>query len=312
MKIKFIILPFIIFITSLITRPAWAASELSESIPQTLRVSPLIIPIELSPGKTIKQTITLENLTANPIPIQATIEGFDASDEEGGYSFESTEAASPLITWSQVSPSDFIIDAQSKRQVELTIQTPSVIPPGGYYALAFFTALNRIDKARSPVVIPKIGVLMLGSLGIEEDLTADQKAQIVTFKSDKFIYEKSPINLILRTKNSSMNWFTVKPFLSINRIFPKKLFDEEIPEKVILPGKIRRWNHTFDTNLSPNIYKANMAVSIGKGEFVTKTIYFVVFPAKNGAILLISVIVLGYLFMKRRNISKALKVLLKG
>ncbi|GAI28116.1 unnamed protein product [marine sediment metagenome] len=68
------------------------------------------------------------------------------------------------------------------------------------------------------------------------------------------ITKKSPSSFILRIKNNDI--YHIKPFgkVLIYNIFGKKVGEAEIPQRTILPGKIRRFPVEFSPSI-PNYLK---------------------------------------------------------
>src|SRR4030042_39364 len=132
-KVKRIIIVIIILL-SISNGTVFAAEP---AVAQILRVSPAILPITLIPGKTLNLTLTIENLTANPIPLKAEVESFESADEEGGYTF--TVSQSQLVSWITVDRPDMIVDPGLKREIAVTVKVPPQVAVGGYYAGIFLT-----------------------------------------------------------------------------------------------------------------------------------------------------------------------------
>ncbi len=285
--------------------PSTVLAQESPSFTQMIRVSPVILKVALIPGTIQNHQIKVENLLNAPIPIWASVEGFDASDEEYGISpLPADQTVSPLVGWTTLSDSDVILPSKSSRTFNVKITIPGKVPVGGYYAVIFFTPLIPGSPVNS-----KVGVLALANIGV-----GDQKnqADVVTFSFDHNIYEKGPVGTTIRVKNTSLNYFTAKPTLTIKPLFGQtETF--ELSEKTILPGKIRRWQESFDLGqMNGGIYTARLAVSLERGNYVYTQSYFFGFPIKKfGAVILLIIIAL-YSVIYRQRVKKALFLLLKG
>ena len=236
--------------------------------------------------------------------MRVAVEGFDASDEEGGIR-TSNQEVSPLANWIKLNTSDVIIPAKNTYDFEAEILVPKKVPIGGYFAMIFFSPV-----VPSKTVAAKVGVVMLANIGVAFD--QKNNGEIVKFSFDKKLYQQSPVSAIIRVKNTSLNYFTAKPFLSIKPLFGNsQIF--ELEEKTILPGKTRRWEKVYSLrNLYHGLYKADLAVSLEKGDFIYSQTYFFGFPLYSAAaaILTIGIIIYGLVFRKR--VAKALRLLMKG
>jgi len=278
---------------------------------QTLRVSPVIINIDLSPGKTSSHDATIENLTNSPIPLRASLNDFLTSGEEGGYIFEDSKE-NPLLSWITLSESNFILNPREKKKIHLVIKTPQTIPVGGYYGILFFEPVLQNTATAATQISSKIGILMLANIGIQ-DPNAKQ-TEILAFTPSQ-ISQDGTVPFVLRVKNIALNFFTAKPILTVSPLlsFSNSTKPQYLEEKIIFPGKVRRWTQdTTIQNLSPNIYKAHLIVSTGNGQSESQDQYFIVFPYMQVLLLLSIVIIVLFLFAKRKRLKATLTALLSN
>lgn len=291
----------LILVIFLFPMPTSAQEKLDPK--QMIRVSPVILKVKLEPGTTQNYQVKVENLLNTPMPLKASVEGFDASDEEYGVTVSDQLQASPLTSWISLDEKDAILPAQTARDFNIKIAVPSSVPIGGYYAMIFFTPVFPNVPVSS-----KIGVLALANIGVQEK----NKAEIVTFSFDKALYEKGAIKTTIRVKNTGLNFFTAKPTLTIKPLFgEEKTF--ELEEKTILPGKVRRWQRSFDLeNLYGGIYTAKLSVSLEQGNYIYSTTHFVGFPAKKLVLVLVILSLSVYSLIYRKRVRKALQLLMKG
>lgn len=271
----------------------------------TIRVSPLIIPLSLSPQKVIKQEIIVENLSTKPYPLKVNFSDF-ISTEDGGYVFPERNT-SPLISWISVKPTEFIIPAKAKQKILVTIKTPRDIPVGGYYGMLFFEPVLPISSTKSTQIISRVGVLLLGTVGVIDEKS--QKAQIVTFSLPHLIFDRKT-TLLLRVKNISLHHFTGKPIFSLSPLFGEET-KQFLEEKIVFPGKIRRWEIPIETSKYPlNFVKVKLDLSTGGGNIVSAQSFVVVFPLTT--ILVIIIFLLAFFAFKRRHqLIKALSILMR-
>jgi len=276
---------------------------------QILSVSPIIINVPLSPGKTYNHEVTIQNMTDNALPLRASLNDFQTTGEEGGYVFAESKT-NPLLSWITLGETEFILGPKEAKKVKLTITTPNKIPLGGYYGMLFFETLPQNTLTQTTHVLPKIGVLMLANVGVPDPNA--KKAEILNFETG-FLLEDNQIPLLLRVKNVSLHYFTAKPILTIS---PLLSLSQSPPiyleEKIVFQGKIRRWEKFLTlSDAKPNIYKASLMLSTGNGQFITIERYFIVFPFMKvilGALLLLAIL---FIVRKRKRLKKALQALYK-
>lgn len=302
-------LSFLLLVTFLISHFSTLISP-AVAQEQTLRVSPAIINVTLSPGKTHTHKVTIENRSTMPMPLRATLSDFMTGGEEGGYIFEETKD-NPLLSWIQLNESEFILNPQEKKTIDMTITTPKSIPVGGYYGVLFFEPVVQGEQINVTKVNAKVGVLMLANIGVP-DANA-QKGEILDFSTD-FFQEDGTVPFMLRVKNTSLNFFSAKPNLTIAPLlsFTGAQKHYELEEKTIFPSNIRRWTEeTTVQDLQPNIYKATIAVSTGNGQTINQEQFFIVFPIAQALLAAAIIMIVLFLSIKRGRLRKAAKELFK-
>lgn len=274
---------------------------------QIFSVSPILFSIPLIPGKSTTQEITVTNLTTKPLPLQTNLQDFESTGEEGGYVFEDTHT-NPLLQWIKLSNTQLLLKPKEKKKLQVTITTPRTIPLGGYSGMLFFEPVTSTVTSHTTTVIAKVGVLMLASIGVPDPKA--KPLEIVTFAPG--FPDGNQLPLLLRVKNTSLHFITAKPQLSFSPVFSLTKSDPEIrplEEKLIFQGKIRRWGGVIDlSDLPPNLYKTNVAVSFGNGNFVTKETYVLIFPIMQTIIGTSLIVFFRVLIAKRKRLKKALSV----
>lgn len=272
---------------------------------ELIRLSPVVFTPTLDPATRTEYILTVENLTEKAFPATLTFEGFDTVNEIGGYNFNN--APSLLSRWIEFPQREILLPANSKKAVSFYLNVSSRVPLGGYYGVIFVNPALA-TSSESIVLAPKVGALMLANIGVPEN--QKNKIEILDF-SPELLSDDGNTKYILRVQNKSLFHFTAKPILEVYPLLgeKQKVF---IEEKFIFPGKIRRWEGTFNLSKTPNIYKATMKVSIGNGKQIYKNAYVIVFPLKS--FLIISVI-LGSAFLiiyQHKRIYKAIRILITG
>jgi hypothetical protein len=274
---------------------------------QSIRVSPVIIPFHLQPGKTNTFDIKIENLTSSPIPIQASVTSFDSSDEENGITISDKPTGPSLPEWMHIPTPDFILDAHASSTVSINVTVPDRVPLGGYAAMVFFTPQLIRASEDVPAVVSKIGVLFLANIGVTEKPT-NKSIQLVTIDYGNWWHGSYVIPFTLRVKNVALSYVAAKPLVRIKPLFGG--IDElTLPEKVILPGKTRRWNeHLRITTPNHFIYNVHVRVSVGGGQMAEHDQYLVVLPPKRylaaGALAVFSLAFFAY----RKRVYTAFRV----
>ena len=271
-----------------------------------VRVSPIIINVSLQPGSKQIYTVRIDNLTGSPMPIRGTVESFDPSDEAVGYSPKPLiNPEQSLAQWIQILSPDSIIPAHDFREFFVKINIPASVPIGGYYAMMYFSPVYPGQTVSS-----KIGVVTLANIGIQD--SENYKISVEDFSFNKILYDSEPIDIAFRIKNTSLNYFSVKPTLNLSPVLGAS--DAlDFDEKIILPQKIRSWKRTISIlNTKWGVFKAVLTIRPGTGKAVSVQKYIVVFPFKMSLLILLSISVLSVLILKRKNLRTAFTILVYG
>jgi hypothetical protein len=264
----------------------------------------VLLNISLSPDQTTTYPITLTNQLTTPLLVETSFADFQTADEDGGYQFVETKT-DPLLSWVHIDKDTFLLAPGEKTQVMITVKTPKTIPFGGYYGMIYFSP-NLPTLAGQTKILPKIAVLMLGSIGVGGNQT---KADILTFSLPFFVQQNTNIPLTLRVKNTGINHFSAKPFVTFSSFFGKPT-TTQLEEKYVFPAKVRRWEQELDQTLFPGMYTVQAAVSIGGGKQVFNQTTIVVYPNNQTLITSILIILLLCILILRKRMKKAFLILI--
>jgi len=243
-----------------------------------LSVSPHTFDLDVFPGETRNEKIEVSNFSQVAIPILARATDFTIADESGGMSFDQS-LEEPFVSswrWFSFEKPNFILEPGETKEINFSISVPKDAEIGGHYSVILFEPQlpSFYFKEGQPRAIPVIGVLFLLSV---KTLTLESETgeglQVVEFSLpkegrilalEKFftkalgsiaqaaefnIFEKAPKNFILRIKNNDI--YHIKPYgkILIYNLFGKKVGEIEVPQKTIMPGKIR----SFPVKFSPPV-----------------------------------------------------------
>jgi hypothetical protein len=264
----------------------------SYAIKQSIRVSPIISDLQLTPDKSTTINLSVENLSDASLGIHAEVSGMGE-----------------ISQWTNISSPDIVLDPLSQKTINITITPPKNTKQGGYYETIFLTPIVSAKKeSTSPAVLTRIGAIVLGTIGTLDYNDLAKKVSIQNFKPEKYISDKAPAILTFSVENKYFTHFTAKPFLTIKPVFGQEK-TTLLEEKRVLPGTSKSWK--FQTVLGKNIfYKAILAVSIGNGNQVFAETWFIILPKyASWAIILLTVVLIALL--TRNRIKKALKALIE-
>lgn len=282
---------FIIFISVIKTH---AASSVS--------VFPSIISLSLSPGKISSTTLTIKNNGESPIPIRIRFEPLVLSED--------SSALPSIGSWISLSKSSLLIPSQQQEKINILISIPKKVELGGYYGMLYIEPLTSVQSTSDSQVMTKMGVLLLGSIGVQgvsHGLVELQKPQLSTL-----ISESQSLTLSYQIKNNSLTHFAAKPFLLIHPL-NGKTETIVLEERLVFPGKTRKWISPISVIDGKKIYySAELFVSLGNGTYQKQPFYFIIFPVRQAIILVLCIATSISIVRKRKQIKKAMEILVRG
>lgn len=281
----------------------------AQTVPlQSLRVYPIINDLQLISGKPTTFPVTIQNLSVDPVGIHTQLSGYDQIGEVPLYE----QKQSAIINWTKVSKTDILIPPHSKKAITVTIIPPSHLGPNGYYETIFLTPIvNQETTPDSPIILSRVGVLVLGTIGTLNYNDLAKKVTITEFSPSHEIVNAFPKTIAFTVNNYYFTHFDAKPFLTITPLFGKPQ-TTLLEDKHVLPGSTRIWQIKIPSE-TPNIfYQIHLAVSVGGGKQVIANTWFVVLPYKLIIIVCIIVAILYLAIFKWKRVKKFIKILLKG
>ena len=274
-----------------------------------LSVSPQIFEMDVFPGETISQKITIGNLSEVSLPIIVRVVDFTAEEDSGEMIFDEASQDPSVASrkWFEIENPNLILEPGERRKVLFSINVPENAEPRGYYSVMIFEPrlpsfyFEETGEATGEVIpvqpraIPVVGVLFLTSiktLALEPEI--EQKLEVVEFSLPKeerlvtlenfvsklignvaqaaqiTITKKSPKNFVLRIKNNDI--YHIKPSgkVLIYNWFGKKVGESKIPQRTILPGKTR----SFPVEFSPEIPERLKWLPASISNFLVQNFFF--------------------------------------
>jgi len=218
--------------------------------------------------------------------------------------------------WFRIENPDFILDPGEVEEVRFKIQVPDNAEPGGHYAVVIFEPRfpSFYFKEKALVKnIPEIGVLFLTSVQkFTLEPEEEQKLEVVEFSLPKEkrlvrlenffgtvsrfvsrglaminpvyaaqpfgieITKEAPSSFVLRIKNNDI--YHLKPFgkISIYNFFGRRVGEIKVPQKTILPGRIR----IFPVEFEPEIPEKLKWLPAFLGDFLVQNFFVGKYQAK--------------------------------
>lgn len=281
-----------------------------ENISNSVTIYPSIIDLDVNLKEVINKTVSFKNDLNFPLPVKAEISDYTI-DEYGIPDFNSNNYEWNPRDWISASPSDFIVDALSIKEINIAITIPENANNGSHFAVMLFKPVMppQYFEEESLHIIPYIGGLIIlnviqGDYSAKKDIIKIQEFNVNEITSNR------QVEFTENIKNEDVYYHKINREIKIINIFNKEVGNISIPDTTIFPLKNRILNDNFESKLLFGRYKAVLLIE-AYNEVISETTYFWIFP--NFTIIFFSFIifiVLVLLILKRKNLSKALKVLI--
>lgn len=307
---KFVLLTFIVLNSFIFTVNAQDIA--GKNTVSSMGINPAIVEVVLDKDNPTERVITLSNLTNLPIPVKTIKQSFTAKekleipeDKLGRYDASS---------WIELSDSDtdFILQPQEIKNINLRINQPADASPGGHYATVIFEPLipEGLVSENSVYIYARVAALLF--MQVKGDIIEDISVEGL---SANIINEPGNIDFRLSLKNNGNNHIRPKSEIVIkNALTQEEVIKQTFQEGMVLPGTTRNFPLAFESNSLFGIYSYTSTVNYGASSIVenTPTQYFIVMPYKVviGAALILGAIL--YVKKFRSRFSKAAKLLIKG
>ncbi len=244
--------------------------------------------LEADPGKSTKSSVTVANLTENPLDVHLSVEQFSVADYTYDYMFESVKE-----DWIKLDQTNVTLKKSESRTISYTISLPSNATPGGHYFTIFASvSLGEGKQIRAATV------LYMTVKGHLERNSAIVKATmpLISFGED--------IPAQLDIKDTGNTHFIIYTSAALKGILP---FPAPAPSEtahVLLPGKVRTITEKVSPPLLPGVYQATLGYRDEDGREVRQTQYVAFLPVWAIAVLLGGAWLVVALIKRRKRIRR--------
>lgn len=282
---------------------------------QALEISPPVIELSGSPGETVKTQISVRDVANTPLIVKGQVNDFVANDSEDGIPKILVENGeeSPYSMKSWFSPlSQLTLQPKKIENLTIAINIPKTAAPGGYYSTIRFTA--------NPPGVEGTGVSLSASLGAlvlmrvkgdaKESLSVAEFGTYDSFKRTAWLFESSPVNFVLRTKNDGNIHEQPVGQATVKDMFGSTvgLVNINLDKKNVLPGSIRKFDGTLDKAVIGDRmlfgrYTADLVVTYGAtGKQIAMSVSFWVIPWKLALVVIVGLV--GGFFLIRFGLRR--------
>lgn len=278
-----------------------------ESAPQSaLGVSPAISELVLTPGEKKTDKILVFNVTNFPLPIKGTVRNFNPKEEVPGEAKKIYDASS----WFTITPSDFILQPNSQKEVKITVNPPKEAEPGGHYATIYFQPLlpAEVISPQTAYLTARVGVLSF--LIVKGDI--EEKASLTSFNTKSF-RQFGPIDLSLKINNEGNVHLLPVGEAIVWDFRGKKLAEISLAPSQILPKTIKEFSFSWPKKYLLGKFFTQAKIRYGSEQMTLKSekISFWVIPWIPLAIIItLLTSIISFMIVFKRRIRLAFRVLL--
>lgn len=272
-----------------------------------LGISPFLIEVDVEPGKSSLNRITLTNTSDQPLPVDISIQDFVPNEHGDGASFlESGQQSDPRFSIAEwitiVKQPQFIIEPRQQTTVEFTIEPPAEAEPGTHYGGILFSYRHRSVEDASVTVTQKAGTLVLANLGV-----AHQLGSITNFHAQPSL-DFGEVKFLLSFYNQGNVHVKPKGELQIENMLGRQVGSVLINKDaaIVLPEAQRSFEGSWKPGWRFGRYTAQAVMYYGNPKLEARAVvHFWIIPWQHIVMVaLVAVLVLfgGYKGIKRYNI----------
>lgn len=241
--------------------------------------------IEIKPGQTIIQEITVTNRISDNRTFKLEVEDISGSSDASSAASLTGEARGPYSIRDYISfPEEtFTLKLGERARIPVTITMPPNAEAGGYYGSVLVSTIR--DSGSTDVVAPHSPIIArVGSLfflTVPGDTKTEGKTLEVSLIGDKWWYEHGPIQLgILYENTGSVH---VNPYgeLAVKNMFGEEVGFIELEPWFVLPASLRLREITWDREFLLGRYTVVAQVNRGYEDIIDEvSVSFWVLPWK--------------------------------
>jgi hypothetical protein len=261
MRNKILLAVITLFVATVLCTPRVSAEVQTKN--KGLFVTPVREYVDIAAGQSKNGTMTIANITDDPIIVTLSVEQFSVADYTYDYTFNEVKE-----DWIKFQSVQVALQPNKSQNVPYTIAVPTGATPGGHYFTLFATA--SLGKGTVTSTVRAATVLYVTVNGQLQRTSTIEKETIpwISFGGD------IPFTLNVRSTGNTHFFTYVSGRLS--GIFVKQ--DNKEETHILLPGTVRTIGSSIAAPLLPGVYPATYGYKTDDGQWVNKTKYVVYLP----------------------------------
>ena len=277
---------------------------------RAVSLSPLTFEINVKPGETLSNFVTVFNNDSVKQSYAAEAQDFSAVGETGNVVIDNDAPKQVSAKqWIAFDPQTFEVEPGQSKDIRFTLNVPLDADPGGKYTSLLIGIAPGAVSGSGVGIASKVASLLL--IRVAGDVT--EKISVQSFDTRPFV-ETGPINFTLRLKNEGTVHLKPAGFIYVKDWTGREVQKLSLPQQRVIPGTIRAIEIVWDKKWLLGKYTANFAGIYGAAnDPLLASVSFWVIPWKLISYVLLGLIIIGLiLWLMRKRLLLALKILFKG
>jgi hypothetical protein len=197
----------------------------------SLTVSPFRTDLEITAGKTRKESFTVGNDSARAMKILVQAEDWTLGDDgQIVLSGPAERFSFSCKDWIKADSQEFLLKPGERRRVSWSLSVPLGTPPGHYWTAVSFETVEGTGGGDKNSLMIK-GKIMASVFVLVGKAPAQGEIMDVSLVDR----EKGSM-VVIRFKNSGRSYFMTSGRLEIKDARGKKILAADLPEEIVLPG----------------------------------------------------------------------------
>jgi len=251
-----------------------------------LLITPLRQYLSASSGQTIKSSVTVANLTDQPLTVTMSVRQFSVTDYVYNYKFEA-----PKNDWLHLDLSSVTLLPNQSQTIPYHMQIPVGSAPGGHYYTLFASA--KVSNGGINTTIQAADLLYMTVKGalVQTSRLENSSIRHISF-GHNVPFSLQPID------TGNVHYF-IYVSGQLHGLFVKATPTPDT--HLLLPGKVRAVGSSIPAPLLPGVYKATYGYRTDSGQNITRSSVVVYIPPWFIAFLLAALLVAGRFLPRKRS-----------
>ena len=283
--------------------------------------------LNLQPGETYTGFFNAWNLSESDTIYYIYISGFEQVQEFPGTAIPLSpedDAKDPYSgsSWVSMDITEVLLESQKSEDIYYTVKVPTNIALGEYHVKIFLSTNKQLEEDYATAAVANLasGPNILVQVGDKDKLT--ETADLLKFTTDKYFYEKPPVEFITELENTGNTHITPNGDIVVTNFLGKEVFRVALNPSDIstLRGQTAKYLNEWVTNrqvlaenkalmfgpMKAELIATYKSVNPGFSPILSETTFWII-PWKLLLAIIVATIVLIFVLSSRKKEKKKSK-----